>query len=81
MSLLQQKSLVQKNKTICLPHIMVSIERIINKQTYQKNLFSRKNAFWQRSADQLFLINNVLDFERVSIPFLNNLFLDSNSLF
>ena len=43
MSLLQQKSLVQKNKTICLPHIMVSIETIINKQTYQKkSIFQEK---------------------------------------
>ena len=51
MPLLQQQSLVQKNKTVCLSHIMVLIETIINKEMYQKNPFSRENAYLQRSAD------------------------------
>ena len=54
MPLLQQQSPVQKNKTVCLSHIMVLIETTINKEMYQKNPFSRENAYLQRSADWLF---------------------------
>ena len=41
MSILQQQSF-PKNKTICLPRLMISIETIINKQTWKKH---RENAY------------------------------------
>ena len=71
-----------KNKTICLPHIMVPIETIISKQTYQKIHFPGKTPICKdQQIDYFLLINNVRDFEKMSIPFLNNLFLNTNSLF
>ena len=61
---------------------MVSIETIINKQTYQKIHFPGKTPIWKdQQIDYFLLIYNVPDFEKMSNPFLKNLFLNSNSLF
>ena len=74
MSLLQQQS-CPKNKTICIPHLLVSIETIINKQTWKKH---RKNAFCKDQQITYFLlIKNVPYFEKMSSPFLSN----NNNLF
>ena len=70
MSLLQQQSLVEKIKL----SIMVSIETIINKQsTYQKIHSPGKTPICKhQQIDYFMLINSVPDFEKMSIPFLNN---------
>ena len=65
---------------------MVSIETIINKQTYQNIHFLGKMPICiDQQNDYFLLINNVPDFEEMSIPFLsnnnNNLFLKINSRF
>ena len=77
MSLLQQ-CLAQKLKKIVYPIVYP----IINKQAYQKIHFPGKTPICKdQQIDYFLLINNVPDFEKVSISFLNNLFLNSNSLF
>ena len=65
---------------------MVSMETIINKQTYQNIYFPGKMPICKdQQIDYFLLINSVSDFEKMSIPFPsnnnNNLFLNSNSLF
>ena len=65
MSLLQEQSRVKKNKTICLPHLMVSIETIISKQINQKLHFPGKMPTCKdQPIDYCLLINNVPDFEK-----------------
>ena len=65
---------------------MISIETIINKQTYQNIHFPGKMPICKdQQIDYFLLINNVPDFEKMSIPFLsnnnNNLILNINSLY
>ena len=75
MSLQHQQSLVEKIKL----SIMVSIETIIKKQTYQKNPFPGKRPVCKhQQIDYFLLINNVPDFEKRPFPFVNN---NNNNLF
>ena len=72
-----------KNKTICLPHIMVSKlmkPSVANNHTKKIHFPGKTPICKDQQIDYFLLINNVPDFE-MSIPFLNNLFLNSNSLF
>ena len=64
MSLLQQQSLVKKNKTICLPPIMISIETTNNKQTYQKLHFPGKIPICKDQQIDYLLINHVPNLEK-----------------
>ena len=52
---------------------MVSIETIINKQTYQNIHFPGKMPICKdQQIDYFLLINNVPDFEKMPTAFLNN---------
>ena len=53
--------------------LMVSIETIINKQTHQNIHFPGKVPICKdQQIDYFLLINNVNDFEKMSVAFLNN---------